>query len=372
MELKDILQQHVDTVEEKLGELDLSVRTADERLRDIEQKMDRSLAGDRGPFVTNVGTRAGAIVAESERVRPLLKEAGNVRIEVKDIISSADASGAALGAPAYRDDVDPLPQRQLVVRNLLNVVRMTTGTAEYPRQTTRDNNAATVAEGALKPSSDYAWEMAQVPIRTIAHWVQASRQVLADAPQLQGIIDGELRFGLADIEDHQILNGTGTGTDLGGIYPQAAAFAAPFDPDGDVNEIDIIGLALLQADNTDMLADGITLHPTDWTRMRMLKDAQGRYILGDPQAAIQPALFGRPVVPTKGQAVGTFMVGPFKRGATLYDRQEAEVLVSTEDRDNFVRNLVTILGEERVGLAVKRPSSFIKGTFASIKAALNA
>ena len=57
------------------------------------------------------------------------------------------------------------------------------------------------------------------------------------------------------------------------------------------------------------------------------------------------------------------MVGCFTRGATLYDRMEARVEISTEDSDNFRRNKVTILAEERLALAVKNTLAFTKGDF---------
>jgi HK97 family phage major capsid protein len=60
---------------------------------------------------------------------------------------------------------------------------------------------------------------------------------------------------------------------------------------------------------------------------------------------------------------GDFMVGAFKLAATLFDREEAQILVSNEDQDNFVRNLVTVLCEERLALAVTRPAAFIYGSF---------
>jgi HK97 family phage major capsid protein len=259
----------------------------------------------------------------------------------------------------------PLPQRPLRVRDLLPVVQVSSGSVEYPRQTTRTNNAATVAEGALKPESALAFELVPVPIRTIAHWILASRQVLDDAPQLQGIIDNELLYQLGYVEDAQLLTGGGTGTDLSGIYTQATAFAAGSLVIASPQYIDVIGAALLQQSLTDLPPDGIVMHPADWMRIALTKNADGNYLIGNPQDVLEPRLFGKPVVPTQGMTAGNFLVGNFRGSATLYDRMAARVEVSTEDSDNFRKNLVTVLAEERVGLAVKRTTGFTKGTFAA-------
>lgn len=64
-------------------------------------------------------------------------------------------------------------------------------------------------------------------VTTIAHWVLATRQILDDVPMLQSYVDGRLRYGLALVEENQLLNGSGTGTDLAGIYTQATAFTPP-------------------------------------------------------------------------------------------------------------------------------------------------
>src|SRR3546814_18939936 len=62
---------------------------------------------------------------------------------------------------------------------------------------------------------------------------------------------------------------------------------------------------------------------------------------------------------------GNFLTGAFRLGAQIFDRQDARVEVSTEDSDNFRKNLVTILAEERLALAVYRPEAFIRGGFAA-------
>jgi hypothetical protein len=45
----------------------------------------------------------------------------------------------------------------------------------------------------------------------------------------------------------------------------------------------------------------------------------------------------------------------------IWDRQSITVEVSREDRDNFVKNMVTILVEERLGLSAFAPAAFQYG-----------
>ena len=130
--------------------------------------------------------------------------------------------------------------------------------------------------------------------------------------------------------------------------------------------LDTVGTAILQAALAEFPADGIILHPADWMRIRLLKDADGRYILGDPQATVAPNLFGVPVVATQAMAVDSFLVGNFMAAATLYDRWAARVEVSTEHADFFTRNLVAILAEERLGLAIKQRSALVYGDFGNV------
>ena len=129
--------------------------------------------------------------------------------------------------PLYETDPVELPRRQLRIRDLLNVVPIQTSSVDYPKQSTVTNAAAPVAESAAKPYSDYAWTNATAPVRTIAHLAKLTRQAMDDAPRLVAEVDSEMRYGLALVEEAQILNGSGTGQNLNGIVTQATAYAAP-------------------------------------------------------------------------------------------------------------------------------------------------
>lgn len=64
--------------------------------------------------------------------------------------------------------------------------------------------------------------------------------------------------------------------------------------------------------------------------------------------------------------VDKFLVGNFRRAATLYDRWSPRVEVSTEHADFFTRNLVAILAEERIALAQKNGAAITYGDFGNV------
>jgi HK97 family phage major capsid protein len=256
-----------------------------------------------------------------------------------------------------------LPVRPLFVRDLLTPGNTTSNAIEYPVETSDpyDTRAAVVSETQRKPqSNNVALNLVSTPVRTIAHFMKASRQIMDDAPMLQSYIDGRLRFGLQYVEELELLSGDGTGQHLHGIIPQATAYAAPFAPDLPTT-IDTLRLAALQATLALYPATGYVMHPTDWAKIELTKDTLGRYIVGNPQGQLEKRLWTLPVVDTQAMAPGHFLAGAFKMGAQIFDRQTIEVLISTENEDDFVKNMITIRAEERLALAVYRPAAFTYG-----------
>ncbi|CAO4178906.1 phage major capsid protein [Methylorubrum populi] len=351
-----------------ITEMNGKISEFDTRLADVEQKAAR-----RGGGHTIEAKSLGQHFIDSERAKTMLadgsahKGSARVTIETKNITSAASTVGAGVSAgnslvPADRQPIVGLPNRTLRVRDLITPGQTSSSNIEYPAETGFTNAAAPVAEGNLKPKSDITFDLRSAPVRTIAHYFKASRQILDDAVGLASYIDGRARYGLEFVEEAQILYGNGTGANLNGIMPQASAYAAPA---GVVvaseTPIDRLRLAILQATLALYPASGIVLNDTDWARIELTKDSQGRYIIGSPQGQIAPTLWGLPVATTLAMAANDFLVGAFRLGAQLFDRMAIEVLVSSENEDDFIRNLLTIRAEERLALAVYRPAAFVKG-----------
>ncbi len=343
-----------------------AVNEAKARLDEMEQKMVRRVEEGLKSH-KSIGQR----FTENDSVKQFLASGGKGRVsmDVKAIISSlttdADGSAGDLIVPDRIPGVVGPALRRLSIRDLLTPGQTDKNAIQYVKETGFTNNAATVTEtaGTAKAQSEMKWDVVNGSVTTIAHWVLATRQILDDVPMLQSYIDGRLRYGLAYVEDNQLLNGGGTGTDLNGIYTQATASTANLAVVSAPTKLDVIRAAMLQAALANIPPSGIVLNPTDWFGIETTKDTAGAYIIGNPQDGTQPRLWGLPVVETPAMTVDKFLVGAFRDGAQIFDRMNATVEISTEDDQNFRKNLVTILAEQRLALAVYNTLAFVKGDF---------
>lgn len=312
----------------------------------------------------------GQKFVDDEEVKAFLANVSGgkrVGVDVKAIITSlttdADGSAGDLLVPQRLPIIDPV-ERKLTVRDLLTPGRTSAMAIQYPKETGFTNSAAVASEsdGSTKAQSELKFDLVTQTVVTVAHFILAHRNILADVPMLASYIDGRMRYGLSYVEDNALLNGAG-GADLNGIYTQATASTANLAVIAAPTFLDVLRAAMLQASLANIPPTGIVLNPTDWFKIETTKDTAGAYIIGNPQDGTNRRLWGLPVVETPAMTVDKFLVGAFKYGAQIFDREDARVEVSTEDSDNFRKNLVTILAEERLALAVYNTLAFVKGDF---------
>lgn len=357
------IKAHASMSEETKNSVDKLLVTQGElqaRLQAAEQLMVKLEKGEADKSPLTLGQQ----VIQSEAFANF---SGHGKFTVKAAIDSTITGGNMV--QPQRVAMVPGVMQKLTIRDLLNWGRTTSSSIEFVRETGFTNNANVVSEnpGSAKPESDITFELTSAPVATIAHWIKASKQVLADVSMLASYIDGRLRYGLKLKEEAQLLKGSGVGLNIEGLITAATAYANPgVDPQGET-AIDRLRLAMLQVTLAEYDADGIVLSPIDWAAIELTKDKDNNYLFAQPTTGLlTPRLWGRPVAESQSMTAGDFLVGSFGQAAQGWDREDMTVMVSTEDQDNFVKNMVTILCEERVGLTIYRPEALVTGDFSGL------
>ena len=352
-------KESVDKIATEFNALSQAHNTLKSSLGELEQHVAEMPLSAAKNIIQSVGQQV--ISAEMmKEIRSSIEGNKRIAVPVHAALTTVDVPGDII-APQRLPGIDTTPKQRLFIRDLISPGRTQSNTIYYVKQTGFTNNASVVAENTTKPYSNIEFSEETTPVRTIAHMFKASKQILDDFAQLQSTIDAEMRYGLKYAEEQEILFGDGTGVHIHGIIPQATAFNPAFAVEKE-NGIDRLRLAMLQAQLARFPASGHVLHFIDWAKIELTKDELGRYILANPAQLTTPTLWALPVVATEAaQFIGKFLTGAFNAGAQLFDREDANVVISTENADDFEKNMISIRCEERAALAVYRPEAFVYG-----------
>lgn len=279
-----------------------------------------------------------------------------------------DTSNAGVFRPVGQPLAPNVRQRRLFIRDVLNTQGTGLSSIPYIRESmpagneTGASGAATTAEGAAKSEVTMGWTQADAPVRKITAWVPATSEILDDAPTLMGYINNRLTYLLALREELQIIAGDGSAPNLRGILStsglQEQAFTAT-DP------MVTIGLAIAAVENVDGEPDGIVVHPTSfwtWVTTRQAEQFEGNSAAGygAPFGAPPSTLWGLTAIRSRSVTVDEPIIGSWRLGASLFDRQRSTIMVGNQHSDYFTTNKVAVVAEERVALAVHRPDFFCR------------
>lgn len=237
--------------------------------------------------------------------------------------------------------------------------------------------AGMTAEGAAKTQEDFDVNEKSAKVEKVTAYTKVSMEMLDDASFMEAEIRNNLIELIALKADAQVLAGNGTTPNLNGIITQsttyaAGAFTGLFGTAA--NNFDVLRTAINQVEIAEYLPSAIVLHPTDATFMELAKATTNEYL--------QPSLFvvnngvttfaGIPVIKNTGITAGTFLLGDFNQ-ANVRMRKDATISIGHEN-DDFTKNLITILAEMRLVCYIpsNRTTSFVTGSFATAKTALNA
>jgi HK97 family phage major capsid protein len=379
------ITQALNEVKADIGEWAKGAKSKIEEQDDRLLHIERSLSKSSGAWAGGGETKSiGELVTDSDQCKTFLSEgrrnSGRITVgsffppDTKSVIIS---SGSLYALPTRVPDISAayVPLR---VRDLLTTSPCGTNAVEFIAENASGtaNNAASqgagsspqVYEAIAKAESTLAFKLTSTPVQTLAHYVNASRQVLDDSLALRNFINRRMIYFLKLVEENQLLNGTGAGGDLTGLMYGASPYSSPSPIPPGETRLDAVRRAIGQVQKAGFNPSGVVLNADDFTGMALIKTtgtaSSGEYIFGDPHSPGPPSAWGLPLVVSSKMAAGSFLVGDFSTaGCELWDRMQSTVEISYEHASNFVLNVASLLCEERLALTIYQASAFVSGNY---------
>lgn len=220
---------------------------------------------------------------------------------------------------------------------------------------------AGIAPGQLKPEQQYQFDQNTAPVIKIAGHVRLPEEMVDDIPGMTSYLQAYLPEDVLRVEDQEILRGDGTTGHFNGLWTQARTHTLtpgvlP------TEEWDILADALAQQQNIWLPPTLGLINPISWMFLVTRKSTDGIYSHPTLIAGVPLAVAGLRLMPHPIMGENDYLIGDFNRAQILF-RSGLTVRWYDQDQDNAVKNLITVVAEERAALAVYYPEAFIKGTF---------
>ena len=297
---------------------------------------------------------AGDEFVESEAYKAFKSGAKDkARYELKNTISS-DSNSVF---PLQRSGIIQGNFTPVTLRQVIPTISVSGNAVNHLRENAWTNNAREVTQAQAKPESSLTFTTKNFVIETVAHWLKITEQLAADAPAVVDYVNRRLRHGLAAKIETQLISGDGTSPALSGFTDSGNYTAYSLAASGDTihDAANKAKYAMWAA--TGESPDTVVVNPADWgAEERTREGASGMYLFGGLTMA------GMQVVLSNAVSAGNILVMNVQQGAVIFERQGATVEIGRTGSD-FTSNLLTIRAEERLALAVLRPSLVYYGDF---------
>lgn len=331
-------------------------RTLADRLLLVEQKA--TAQGDGAPADESYGAQ---FVKNAEYAGFQRKTSrGSIGLELKNTVTNAIGNTFSERRPGLVTNAF----REFTIEDLITSIPTSSNAIDWVRENVFTNLAAETAEGVQIPQSAITFATGTMPVQNVAHFIKITRQLSMDNASLAAFINRRMVYGVNFRVESQLVSGNGTAPNIEGItksgnftahgYTAASLTALGLSP---TNRLDLIGKMIGDCALADYPADVVILNTGDWWTMRLSKDSQGRYLLGDPATSVAPTLFGRPVVASNAMVAGSVWVGSLSQAMTLHNREGIVVDMSDSDENNFQLGLVSIRAMRRLALTVEKPAA---------------
>lgn len=235
------------------------------------------------------------------------------------------------------------------------------GTVYYTDRTTTTRNAATRNEAAAAPESAIAWTRRSIAMEKILDSIPLTHEAMLDVDGLTAEVMMFIQNNMRLAIDTQMWEGNDAAPNWAGIYAayatnftQALAVGATVDKVDDANIYDLIAtLATYIANGKESKYDAnvVFANPRDILKGRMIKDANGNYIIPPFVSRDGNQVAGTVIVPSAAVTANTLAIGD-ARHVRYYDVEGINLEFGL-DADDFSKDLITLKGRKRGNLLLK-------------------
>lgn len=367
------------------GHVDAEENEGEQRQQRFEAVGERRSAGQM--FVESPETKAALSRMRGGRLQPFGVDipgrsflGARAKMVSRAGFTSSDLSGVNV---TVNSQILPLGTQRLTILDVIGAGSIATGSYKYARENsfgTVDGvavaagampRAKAVGERGLKPLWEPDLTVETANVCKVAITAKVPDEFLADFPSAMTYIDGRMPFMVDTETEFEVLYGDGLNDTLKGIFNTGGVQTRVIEATNDRTVGDSLKKGLTDVEvNAQFEPDFYGFHPYDWETASLLKDAQGRYLMGGPfyiplgdgLFVERYTLWGKPVVKSTAIAYGFPICGAGKIGAAALMREGMRIEMTNSNEDDFRKNLVCLRAEHRLALPVYRPVAFLQFT----------
>ncbi len=235
------------------------------------------------------------------------------------------------------------------------------GTVYYVDETTTTRNAATRNEAAQAPESAIAWTQYSLAMEKILDSIPLTHEAMLDIDQLVAEVEMFINNNIRLLIDSQMWSGNNAAPNWAGIYAtyatdftQVIATGANVDAVQDANVydlIDTISTFISNGKQSKYDPNVAFMNPRDILKGRMVKDANGNYVIPPFVSREGREVNGVIVVESSAIAANTMAMGD-SRLVRFYDVEGIDLEYGL-DSDDFTKDLITLKGRKRGNLLLR-------------------
>lgn len=296
---------------------------------------------------------------------PIVELAGDEARAVTDTTTGATSGGALVQATRLSRVGQSFLDRRVFLSDLLPHIPVDGAAAEVVSDTSpladMADKPTAVAEGSAKPQAGITLAVTTEKIATIAAWANLTRRVARTSRTVAGYLDGRLGYGVKRNGDKQVVAGDGTGANLLGLSNRPGILT--YAPGAAEARYKSVRRGIRLMEDAEAVPEIIVLSPSDAEIFDLSNDTTaGLHAVMDVASQGARTAWGLEQVRSTVLTAGTaLLIDPM--AVAILDADQIRAYLTDSHASLFVSNILTLLKEMELGLAVFDPAGICKITF---------